>query len=84
MTSIFEAKLRDTLEMSDAPAFGVLTGNKGSIVIVAEAYAPLMNFPRGFYGRHPNVAAELTIDQAKSLILYLHNAISGAGPRRKE
>lgn len=83
MTSIFEAKLRDTLERSDQPAIGVLTGNRGSIVLVAEAYAPLMNFPRGFYGRHPNVAAELTIDQAKSLILYLHNAISAA-ERRKE
>lgn len=83
MTSIFEAKLRDTLEVSDAPAIGVLTGNRGSIVIVAEAYAPRMNFPRGFYGRHPNVAAELTIDQAKSLIFYMHNAISAA-ERRKE
>lgn len=83
MTSIFEAKLRDTLEVSDAPAIGVLTGNRGSIVIVAEAYAPRMNFPRGFYGRHPNVAAELTIDHAKSLIFYLHNAISAA-ERRKE
>lgn len=83
MTSIFEAKLRDTLEMSDAPSVGILTGNRGSIVIVAEAYAPLMNFPRGFYGRHPNVAAELTIEQAKSLIFYLHNAISAA-ERRKE
>lgn len=83
MTSIFEAKLRDTLEMSDAPSVGILTGNRGSIVIVAEAYAPRMNFPRGFYGRHPNVAAELTIEQAKSLIFYLHNAISAA-ERRKE
>ena len=83
MTSIFEAKLRDTLGASDAPAIGVLTGNRGSIVIVAEAYAPKINFPRGFYGRHPNVAAELTIDQAKSLIFYLHNAISAA-ERRKE
>lgn len=83
MTSIFEAKLRDTLEVSDAPAIVVLTGNRGSIVIVAEAYAPRMNFPRGFYGRHPNVAAELTIEQAKSLIFYLHNAISDA-ERRKE
>ena len=82
MTSIFEAKLRDTLEVSDAPAIGILTGNRGSIVIVAEAYAPLMNFPGGFYGRHPNVAAELTIDQAKSLILYLHNAISAAERRK--
>lgn len=83
MTSIFEAKLRDTLEMSDAPSVGILTGNRGSIVIVAEAYAPRMNFPRGFYGRHPNVAAELTIEQAKSLIFYMHNAISAA-ERRKE
>lgn len=83
MTSIFEAKLRDTLETSDAPAIGILTGNRGSIVIVAEAYAPRMNFPRGFYGRHPNVAAELTIEQAKSLIFYMHNAISAA-ERRKE
>lgn len=83
MTSIFEAKLRDTLEMSDQPAIGVLTGNRGSVVIVAEAYAPKINFPRGFYGRHPNVAAELTIDEAKSLIFYLHNAISAA-ERRKE
>lgn len=83
MTSIFEAKLRDTLEMSDQPAIGVLTGNRGSIVIVAEAYAPRMNFPRCFYGRHPNVAAELIIEQAKSLIFYLHNAISSA-ERRKE
>lgn len=83
MTSIFEAKLRDTLEVSDAPAIGILTGNRGSIVIVAEAYAPKINFPRGFYGRHPNVAAELTIDQAKSLIFHLHNAISAA-ERRKE
>lgn len=83
MTSIFEAKLRDTLEMSDAPSVGILTGNRGSIVIVAEAYAPRMNLPRGFYGRHPNVAAELTIEQAKSLIFYLHNAISAA-ERRKE
>lgn len=83
MTSIFEAKLRDTLEMSDQPAIGVLTGNRGSIVIAAEAYAPRMNFPRCFYGRHPNVAAELTIEHAKSLIFYLHNAISAA-ERRKE
>ncbi len=83
MTSIFEAKLRDTLERSDQPAIGVLTGNRGSIVLVAEAYAPRMNLPRGFYGRHPNVAAELTIEQAKSLIFYLHNAISAA-ERRKE
>lgn len=82
MTSIFEAKLRDTLEMSDAPSVGILTGNRGSIVIVAEAYAPRMNFSRGFYGRHPNVAAELTIDQAKSLIFYLHNAISAAERRK--
>lgn len=82
MTSIFEAKLRDTLEMSDAPSVGILTGNRGSIVIVAEAYAPCMNFPRGFYGRHPNVAAELTIEQAKSLIFYLHNAISAAERRK--
>lgn len=83
MTSIFEAKLRDTLERSDQPAIVVLTGNRGSIVLVAEAYAPRMNLPRGFYGRHPNVAAELTIEQAKSLIFYLHNAISAA-ERRKE
>lgn len=83
MTSIFEAKLRDTLERSDQPAIGVLTGNRGSIVLVAEAYAPRMNLPRGLYGRHPNVAAELTIEQAKSLIFYLHNAISAA-ERRKE
>lgn len=82
MTSIFEAKLRDTLEMSDAPSVGILTGNRGSIVIVAEAYAPRMNFPRGFYGRHPNVAAELTIEQAKSIIFYLHNAISAAERRK--
>ncbi len=82
MTSIFEAKLRDTLEMSDAPSVGILTGNRGSIVIVAEAYAPRMNFPSGFYGRHPNVAAELTIEQAKSLIFYLHNAISTAERRK--
>ncbi len=82
MTSIFEAKLRDTLEMSDQPAIGILTGNRWSIVIVAEAYAPRMNFPRGFYGRHPNVAAELTIEQAKSLIFYLHNAISAAERRK--
>lgn len=82
MTSIFEAKLRDTLEMSDAPSVGILTGNRGSIVIVAEAYAPRMNLPRGFYGRHPNVAAELTIEQAKSLIFYLHNAISAAERRK--
>ena len=82
MTSLFEAKLRDTLEMSDAPSVGILTGNRGSIVIVAEAYAPRMNFPRGFYGRHPNVAAELTIEQAKSLIFYLHNAISAAERRK--
>lgn len=78
MTSIFEAKLRNTLEMSDQPAIGVLTGNRGSIVLVAEAYAPRMNLPRGFYGRHPNVAAELTINQAKRLIFHLHNAISAA------
>ena len=42
-----------------------------------------MNFPRGFYGRHPNVAAELTIEQAKSLIFTCINARLRAAERRK-